>query len=288
MAADRQITIATAIALALAVSACSKAKSAADAAQAQRYLAGPGMPDSAALLPPPPAASSEAMARDTALRHAALRLRGTPRYALAVSDADRSEASTVNAFQCAFGTAINAEVAPALTRLLAKVRLDVRASAYKAKTYYSRPRPWVAEKGQVCRSSEAVVRNDGSYPSARGAVGWAYAFVLAEVNPSRRDVLLMRGREFGESRVICDAEWQSDVDAGRILAAAAVTRMHQNRLFLTDLAAARKELNDASRSGRGARVDCALEIRARTGDQGFSAEVAASSKGMKAPAAGQP
>ena len=288
MAAQTRIRLATAIVLALAASGCSKAKSSADAAQAQRYLAGGAIPDSAAILPPPPAANSEALARDVALRSTALGLRGTPRYALAVADADRSETSTVNAFQCAFGTAISPKVAPALSRLLAKVRLDVRASAYKAKGYYNRPRPWVAAHGQVCRSSEALVRSDGSYPSARGAVGWAYALVLSEVNPSRRDALLRRGREFGESRVVCDAEWQSDVEAGYILATAAVSRMQQSQLFLTDLAAARKELSEMLRSGQRAPLDCALEDRARGGDRGFAAQVAASSQDKKAPAAGEP
>ena len=282
MSTGRLSYVAIALVAVLGTAACSKGKlpsDAASASQSQRYLAGNMMPDSSAILPAPPAEGSREMARDVELRRAALELRGTPRYALAVADADRSEASTVKAFECAFGSAIDAKTTPALIRLLAKVRLDVRASAYKAKEQFDRPRPWVANGARVCRASEAVVRNDGSYPSARGAVGWAYALVLAEVNPSRRDALLQRGREFGESRIICDAEWQSDVEAGSKLAAIDVERMHKSGAFLSDLASARKEMTGQLRSGGHRGTDCSLENRARAGGGRFAVAIRATAQG---------
>ena len=277
----RQIHVAMALLAALDTSACSKGKfppEVARASQAQRYLVGNMMPDSLQILSPPPAQGSQEIARDEALRRAALELRNTPRYALAVADADRSEGSTVRAFECAFAAGISARETPALTRLLAKVRLDVRASAYRAKEHYKRPRPWVANGAPVCRSSEATVQNDGSYPSARGAVGWAYALVLAEVNPSRRKAILARGRQFGESRVICDAEWQSDVEAGNRLADIVVQRMHQSQSFLGDLASSRKEVAEELQSRRPTGMNCPLEDRARAGDLQFAAAVSAAAK----------
>ncbi|HEY7006691.1 MAG TPA: phosphatase PAP2 family protein [Sphingomicrobium sp.] len=250
------------------------------------YLTSETMPETLAILPPPPAANSESMARDVTLRQTALRFSGTPRYQLAIADADRSQESTVRAFACALGTDIGARQTPTLERLLAKVRFDVRIAAYRAKGYYKRPRPWVANGGKVCRSSEDLVRNDGSYPSARGAVGWAFALVLAEVNPARRDAITLRGKEFGESRVICDAEWQSDVDASRTLGAAAIDRMRHNQDFMADLESARTEVAERIRSG--ARPDCSLEDGARASGQAFVAAVAATSDGRRAGESGQP
>jgi acid phosphatase (class A) len=281
----RQTQVAMAALAALEFAGCSKGKlpsfrsrsEAAAPSETRSYLAGKFMPDSVAILPPPPAQDSQEMARDLAVRRTGLELRGTPRYDLAIADADRSEASTSKAFQCAFGTEIGART-PALARMLAKIRLDVRAAAYKAKEHYKRPRPWVANHGQVCRSSEELVRNDGSYPSARGAVGWAYAFVLGEVNPVRRNAVIVRAREFGESRVICDAEWQSDVDAGRMLALEAVRRMHRNRDFAADLSAARKEVAEQLRSSGPARMDCSLEDQAHSIDEKFAAAITEASK----------
>jgi len=207
------------------------------------YLTQRELPDSVALLTPPPQPGSAAMGRDEEARDAALQLRGSARYALAVSDASREQADTAAAFQCALGTEINETRTPALYRLLAKVRLDVRAAAYPAKSYYKRPRPFVMYKGNACYApDDENVRNDGAYPSARGAVGWAYAMVLAEINPARASELTQRARDFGESRVVCDEEWISDVDAGRTLADATVRHIRDKPAFRDDLDAARKEI----------------------------------------------
>jgi acid phosphatase (class A) len=108
----------------------------------------------------------------------------------------------------------------------------------------------------VCAPSEKLVRDDGSYPSAKAAVGWAYALVLSQLNPERRTMIMDRGREFGQSRVICDAEWQSDVDAGRMLAQAVVTRLQAVEQFQSDLAAARRELTRAATGNREAKLGC--------------------------------
>ena len=202
------------------------------------------------------------MARDEAARKAALVMKGTPRYALAVADSDRGQDSTAHAFQCALGSEISREQTPHLYGLLAKVRLDARAATYRAKNHYKRARPYVVYNAQSCAPGERLVQNDGSYPSARGAVGWAYGLVLAQVDPSRRDALLKRGREFAQSRVICDAEWQSDVDGGRLIATEAVKRMLESDAFRADLAAARKELAGTERSSDRLSGACTSEMAA--------------------------
>ena len=226
-----------------------------------RYFTDRTMPDSLALLPPPPVTGTPAMARDDEARRAALILKGSPRYQLAIADADRSADATNRAFQCSSGIDVTAKETPVLFKLLAKLRLDVRAASYRAKLHYKRPRPWVANNAKVCAPSEALVRDDGSYPSARGAVGWAYALVLADLNPGRREAIMNRGMEFGQSRVVCDADWQSDVDAGRTLGAAIVGRLRQVKQFQSDLAAARQEVAAEMRAHRRLPVDCEFEAR---------------------------
>ena len=65
--------------------------------------------------------------------------------------------------------------------------------------------------------------------------------ILCEIVPDRTDVILARGYAFGQSRVICNVHWQSDVDAGRIMGAAAVARLHADEDFLADLEKAKTE-----------------------------------------------
>jgi acid phosphatase (class A) len=241
--------------------ASSGAKADASKSWDARYFTDQTMPDSLALLPPPPAAGTPAMARDDEARRAALNLRGSSRYQLAIADADRSADATNRAFQCSSGIDVTAKDTPVLSKLLAKLRLDVRAASYRAKLHYKRPRPWVANNAKVCAPSETLVRDDGSYPSARGAVGWAYALVLADLNPARREAIMNRGMELGQSRVVCDAEWQSDIDAGRTLGAAIVDRLRQVKQFQSDIAIARQEVAAELHAHRRLPVDCGFEAR---------------------------
>jgi acid phosphatase (class A) len=85
----------------------------------------------------------------------------------------------------------------------------------------------------------------GSYPSGHAATGWAWALVLAELEPERADALLKRGMSFGESRIVCRVHFASDVEAGRLVGAAVVARLHRNPAFLADLKQARVELAKA-------------------------------------------
>jgi acid phosphatase (class A) len=98
-------------------------------------------------------------------------------------------------------------------------------------------------------SDEQNVQNDGSYPSARGAVGWAYAQVLSELNPARASEILQRARDFGQSRVVCDEEWLSDISAGQVIADATLGLIRNKPMFRKDFAAAQRETAAALKSG---------------------------------------
>jgi acid phosphatase (class A) len=227
------------------------------------YLSPKDLPNSIALLRPPPAAGSAEEQRDALARNAARELRDTPRYALAASDAVRLHESTAKAFQCAFGTDISIERTPELYALLSRVRLDVRAASYPAKRHFARPRPFVVHNARSCYSGDdEIVHDDGSYPSARGAVGWAYALVLAQLRPERAEAILQRGRDFGQSRVVCDQEWQSDVDAGKTVAIATLRQLAAHEEFKADLGAAREEVAAELAAGAKPSANCGRESAA--------------------------
>ena len=66
---------------------------------------------------------------------------------------------------------------------------------------------------------------------------------LTELFPEQADVILERGKEFGISRMVCNVHWYSDVVGGRMMGAATVARLHAEEEFLTDLQAAKQEIN---------------------------------------------
>lgn len=224
------------------------------------YLDPKDLPDSLKLLGPPPAQGSAALARDEDARSATVPLRGTARWDLADLDADLRFPQPAKNFSCAMGIDIDDQKTPHVYRLMQKVLTDAGLSTYGVKNTFNRTRPFVVHNEGTCRAEdEPLLRNDGSYPSGHTAAGWAWALVLTEINPERADLLLKRGIEFGQSRVICNAHWQSDVDAGRIMGAATVAMLHSNAEFLADVAAAREEVAAVKATGSSSQTSCAAE-----------------------------
>ncbi|MEB7884023.1 acid phosphatase [Serratia fonticola] len=227
---------------------------------ASGYLQPESLPVRLALLGGPPKPQSAALARDEEARLAALSLRGTARWRLAADDAELQFPAPANAFACALGTDINPKRTPHLYTLMQRVLTDAGGSTYAGKNAWNRTRPFVVhDEGTCLKSMEPLLRTDGSWPSGHSAAGWAWGLILAEVQPSRATEVLARGLAFGQSRVICNAHWQSDVDAGRIMGAATVATLHGNPDFVADLAAAKQEMQAANQAGLKPTEDCAVE-----------------------------
>ena len=227
------------------------------------YLKRSDLPNSLVLLGPPPEKDSAALARDEEVRKATIALRNTERWKLAHTDADLAFPQAADNFSCAMGVKIDAEQTPRLYAMMQKMLSDFGLSTYGVKNKYNRIRPFVVHNEATCRADqEAILRSDGSYPSGHTAAGWGWALVFAQINPERSDALLQRGIEFGQSRVICDAHWQSDVDAGRIMGAATVARLQTDATFLDDLKAAKAEVKTAKAKGVPSAAECAAEAAA--------------------------
>ncbi|GAC1410760.1 MAG: phosphatase PAP2 family protein [Novosphingobium sp.] len=207
------------------------------------YLAPSTLPDSVALLPPPPAAGSAAEASDVEASKAALALHGGPRWTLATVDADLFTPRATATMACSAGHAIGPMQTPLTEHLLRRALTDLAASTRAAKAKFQRERPFMANGQPMCTPDlDAVLRHDGSYPSGHSAIGYGWGLILAEIVPSRATALAARGRAFGDSRRVCNVHWLSDVEEGRIAAAATLARMHAEPAFQADLAAAAKEL----------------------------------------------
>lgn len=223
------------------------------------YLPREALPNSLALLPAPPSAGSPAFAADEQVYRSTRSLREGPRWALAIRDAELRFPQAAATFSCAIGAQISQAATPRLYVLLRRVLTDGGLATYAAKNHYRRERPFVANKDASCTpQEEASLSKDGSYPSGHSAVGWTWALVLAELAPERANEMLQRGYAFGQSRVICGVHWQSDVDAGRVVAAGVVALLHADPAFMSDMDAAREELADVRAKGAAA-GDCAAE-----------------------------
>jgi acid phosphatase (class A) len=227
------------------------------------YLPIAELPDSLALVPPPPAADTAAKAADVEAYRITRPLRGTARWELATQDADLTFPNAAGTYSCALGAPITESATPHLYTLLRRTLTDGGAATGAAKRKYVRKRPFVELAEASCSpGDEGYLRNDGSYPSGHSSLGWAWALLLAELAPDRDDAVLARGFAYGQSRVVCGVHWQSDVNAGRVVGAGVVARLHDDPGFRADFEAARKELAAVRAQQLQPSRDCAAEAAA--------------------------
>ncbi len=211
------------------------------------YL-GPDAIDGTALLGPPPKPGGLVDRNDHAIFARTRKLQGTPRWALAISDNDL-RTGVLKRFSCAVGATLDRTSTPALIKLLYRIEFDVRTVGTPPKDHYDRLRPPIGNTRPICVPRAAWMKQNASYPSGHSMIGWSWGMVLSELAPDRTETLMESGRDFGQSRVICGVHFQSDVEAGRMLAAAMVAREHAEPDFQADLAAARAELSAARAKG---------------------------------------
>lgn len=204
------------------------------------------------LLPAPPQPGSAQFNYDEAQYKWGKMQRITPRGAQAAEDAKLGGTGISNAFSEAFGVKISKEGTPEIYKLITRMQEDAGDYATsEAKDYYKRMRPFMFFNEQsLTPADEKWLSTNGSYPSGHTSIGWATALVLAEINVDRQDEILKRGFEHGQSRVICGVHYQSDVDAGRIVASALVARLHADAAFMAQLSKAKKEFAKLVKEGK--------------------------------------
>ena len=230
------------------------------------YLSHEALPDSLALLPPPPAEGSAAMALDEQTNQGDLALQGTPRWRLAGMDANLAFPWAAGDFSCALNAPITQADTPRLYQLLRRAMSDAGAATGAAKDKYHRTRPFMVNKQPTCTpGAEDSLRQNGSYPSGHTSIGWTWALILSEIAPEQSNAILERGRAFGDSRLVCNVHWESDVLEGRMVASATFARLQADATFLADLEAAKNELAAARAKKLTPQRDCKFEAEALTG-----------------------
>ena len=227
------------------------------------YLPPASVPDSLKLLPPPPQQGSLAYELDVANAESTFPLQGTPRWEVAAIDANLHFPEAAAIYSCTLGVPISEEGTPRLYTLLRRTLSDAGLATYKAKNNYQRPRPFMVNGKPICTpDEETLLRGDGSYPSGHTAAGWAWALILSEIAPERRDAILARGVEYGKSRYMCNVHWLSDVQASQVIASGTVAQLHNDPVFRSDLRAARAEVQALRSQGLAPNGNCDLEQRA--------------------------
>ncbi len=234
------------------------------------YLHG-SEPNFLLLLPPYPALGRMQDRIDVAVFRKMQVSEQTARWKLAQADDQMNYAR----FSKVLGVDLDAARLPIVMHLLKRMERDVLDTTFDAKPYFDRPRPYQRFAVEhVCgadRPPKPELDPKGgssasSYPSGHSAFGWGLALTLAEVAPERAQAILSRGREYGESRVVCAVHYPSDVAAGQVIATAVVERLHAVPEFARDLACAKQEYQAAVQPDSQVNSECKVLERELNGN----------------------
>ncbi|GEO99346.1 acid phosphatase [Methylobacterium haplocladii] len=224
------------------------------------YLADETAPDTLAILPPPPGGHSASESADHAIYTMTRSYAGTPRWDLATNDVAEGAAALLEDFSCVLGQRLDPARVPVLITLLERTRLDLVRAVRAPKRHYRRLRPFVGNELPICVARDPKLADSFSYPSGHATQGWAYAMIMATLLPEKATPILVRGRLYGESRVICGVHWMSDVVAARTNASVVFAALMSDAGFRSDLDRARSELSKALTTS-GAKPDAAICAR---------------------------
>lgn len=227
---------------------------------AKPYLADTALPDALKILPAPPAHDAPLDKADRAAFSSTRALKGSPRWEIASNDVAEGAAAVLENFACVLGTRIDQARVPAVINLLERARLDLARATRGPKVHYRRLRPFVGNEAPICVQRSQALADSFSYPSGHATQGWAYALILAALVPEKATPILVRGRAYGESRIVCGVHWLSDVVAGRLTGTAVFAALMGDPTFRADLEKARTELR-AALSGAGTTPDQATCTR---------------------------
>ncbi len=193
------------------------------------------------LLPPPPTVGSEEYKAEIKQILALQNLRSeSQRQHFQVE-----EKLGLTAFAGVMPGFCTADRLPKLDKLLNGAINDAKYFGQIAKDHFQRKRPyWTDDRLQPLGARD----EECSYPSGHAMRGILCATILAQLDPSRSDPLMERGREIGWDRVIGGVHYPSDIAAGRVLGQAVAQALLKNPDFLADLKEVEEEYESCKKS----------------------------------------
>ncbi|MBO5566125.1 MAG: phosphatase PAP2 family protein [Succinivibrio sp.] len=201
------------------------------------------LPEVTYILPKPPESEDPAYFYDFVQYESGKTVRANDkeRFQLAKDD-ENWGIGQLSRFSEVYGMELSLENTPELWALIQHSATDINNTVEKTKHEFFRPRPFVhfgEPSGKI--EQEKYYIKTSSFPSGHTAFGWGIALILSEINPACQEAIMSRGYDFGQSRVILGHHYQSDVDAGRIVASMVVARLHSAAEFQLQMKKAKAE-----------------------------------------------
>ena len=209
----------------------------------ETYFTIDDMPDLVKCLPAPPDTVSLTFTHDVMRYMWGKTMRAdAARAAIAERDAIWDLDTLAAIFSEPFGLKIDKGSTPEIYKAFVQGVHTIELIRIRPKAHFMRKRPFDRFQEHMYTTwEEDELRGEGSYPSGHTIRGWSAALILSEINPAAANDLYARGWDYGESRVIVGAHWQSDVDASRPAASIGYSLLQTSQAYREQMDKARKE-----------------------------------------------
>lgn len=210
----------------------------------QPYLSAEELPDLLKCLPAPPDTASVEFSHDIMRYLWGKTQRQDPeRAAIAERDAIWDLDTLAAIFSEPFGVKIDKKKTPEIYKAFVNGVATIEQIRMRPKAFYARKRPFERFNEPLLTPwEESLLRGEGSYPSGHTIRGWAATLILSEINPAAANALFERGWDYGESRVIVGAHWQSDIDISRPAVSIGYSALQTSTAYRAQIYRAQKEL----------------------------------------------
>ena len=206
------------------------------------YFAPANMPDMLRLLPVPQDGPSPERAYDLDRHMWGKAQRETERGTIARFNTSNDNAVIISDMESLIHQNINPDVMPSTYQMLETALNAAENGCVTAQQHYMRKHPFeVFNEDPYTFVNKDEIAATGSYPSVNAAKGWLAALTMVAVAPEQRDSIMLEGYKLGDNNIIAGINWQSDVDAGRLVAEAVLARLISNPDFVALLQQAQLE-----------------------------------------------
>ncbi|MBQ0116211.1 MAG: phosphatase PAP2 family protein [Bacteroidales bacterium] len=206
------------------------------------YFAPANMPDVLRFLPVPQDGQSPERAYDLDRHLWGKAQRETERGTIARINACNNNAVIISDMEYLIHQNINPGVMPSTYQMLETALNAAENACVTAQQHYMRKHPFeVFNEDPYTFEDKNEIAATGSYPSVNAAKGWLAALTMVAVAPEQQDSILLEGYQLGDNNIIAGINWQSDVDAGRLVAEAVLARLISNPDFVALLQQAQLE-----------------------------------------------
>lgn len=207
------------------------------------YIPMDEMPDLVKCLPGPPDTTDAQFANDILRYMWGKEQRKDPaRAAMAIQDSHWSLDTLFVIFSKPLGLNISKEGTPEIYEVLTRGITTIENIRIKPKAHYFRLRPYTRfHEPSLASWDDEWLAKEGSFPSGHAIRSWGAALLMSEINPAAAESLFARAWAYGESRVICGAHWQSDIDVSRPAAGIGYAKLQTSPEFREQMEKAKAE-----------------------------------------------